>query len=69
MRHPIYFSELTLILGFALANPTLSNLLILLCECVLQYARARAEEQLLCADPVYQSYLTRVRYRLVPGLI
>jgi protein-S-isoprenylcysteine O-methyltransferase Ste14 len=69
VRHPIYFSELTLILGFALANPTLTNLLIWLCECALQYARARAEEQLLCADPAYQTYLTRVRYRLVPGLI
>lgn len=69
VRHPVYFAELTLILGVALANSTPLNFLIWLCECALQYARARAEEQLLCADPAYRSYLTRVRYKLVPGLI
>jgi protein-S-isoprenylcysteine O-methyltransferase Ste14 len=69
VRHPVYFSELTLLLGFVLASPTRINILIWLCECVLQYARACAEEQLLCSDPAYRTYRTQVHYRLVPGLI
>lgn len=69
VRHPVYFSELTLLLGFVLASPTRTNILIWICECLLQYARACAEEQLLCSDPTYRAYRTQVRYRLVPGLI
>jgi protein-S-isoprenylcysteine O-methyltransferase Ste14 len=69
VRHPVYFSELTLFLGFVLANPTWINIVIWLCECVLQYARACAEERLLCSDPAYRYYRSEVRYRLVPGLI
>ncbi len=69
VRHPIYVSELTLILGVVLANPTVPNALIWLCECGLQLARARAEEQLLSSDPAYRAYRERVRYRLVPGLV
>ena len=69
VRHPVYFSELTLLLGFVLANPTRTNILIWVCECVLQYARACAEERLLCSDPVYRDYRSEVRYRLIPGLI
>jgi len=34
-----------------------------------QWVRARAEEQLLGADPGYAAYRQRVRYRLIPGLI
>jgi len=69
VRHPIYLSELLLLLGVVLANPTLGNLLILLCECGLQLARASAEEQFLSSDPVYRAYRERVRYRLIPGII
>jgi protein-S-isoprenylcysteine O-methyltransferase Ste14 len=69
VRHPVYFSELTLVLGFVLANPTRTNILIWLSECVLQYARACVEERLLCSDPAYRTYRTQVRYRLIPGLI
>jgi hypothetical protein len=36
---------------------------------VLQYARACAEERLLCSDPAYRNYRSEVRYRLIPGLI
>jgi protein-S-isoprenylcysteine O-methyltransferase Ste14 len=69
VRHPVYFAELTLLLGFVLANPAYANIIIWLCECLLQYARACAEERLLSADPAYLSYRSRVRYRLVPGIV
>ena len=69
VRHPIYFSEVVAILGAVLVNPSLANWAIWVCECGLQYARARAEENFLASDPVYRAYRERVRYRLIPGLI
>jgi len=69
VRHPIYLAELLLLLGVVLVNPRLGNLLVLLCECGLQLARASAAEQLLSSDPVYRAYRERVRYRLIPGVI
>lgn len=69
VRHPVYFSELLLLLGFVLANPNTTNVLLWICECGLQFARACTEEQLLASDPDYRSYKKSVRYRLIPGLI
>jgi protein-S-isoprenylcysteine O-methyltransferase Ste14 len=69
VRHPMYLSELTILLGVVVANPTTANLIVWLCECGLQLARARAEEDFLAADPLYRAYRERVRYRLMPGLL
>jgi len=69
VRHPIYIAELVALLGATLASPTAWNVSIWLCECLLQFYRARAEEALLSADPVYRAYQARVRYRFVPGVI
>lgn len=66
VRHPVYLAELTLFLGLVLANPTLRNAVIWACECILEIARARAEERFLAADPAYEAYRARVRYRLIP---
>jgi protein-S-isoprenylcysteine O-methyltransferase Ste14 len=69
VRHPIYISELIALLGAVLVSPTVTNWIIWLCECALQFARARAEEDFLAADPVYRAYRERVPYRLLPGLL
>jgi len=69
VRHPMYLSELTVLLGVVLANPTAANLVIWVCECGLQFARALAEEDFLSPDPRYHAYRKRVRYRLIPGLL
>jgi protein-S-isoprenylcysteine O-methyltransferase Ste14 len=69
VRHPLYLSELIALLGTVLANPTLPNWIILIVECGLQFARARAEEDFLSSDPVYRAYRARVRYRLIPGVV
>lgn len=69
VRHPLYSAELLLFLGVALANPSVLNWSIWIIECGLQFARARIEERFLSEDPDYRSYLERVRYRLVPGLL
>lgn len=69
VRHPIYIAELVALLGATMVSPTAWNVSIWLCECLLQFYRARAEEDLLSADPVYRAYQARVRYRFVPGVI
>ena len=69
VRHPLYASELVWMLGFAIANPSAWNIGLWLFDCVLQFTRARAEERLLSADPVYAHYQTRVKYRLIPHVI
>ncbi len=69
VRHPMYLSELTILLGVVVASPTLANTIVWMCECMLQLLRARAEEDFLCADPDYRAYRGRVPYRLVPGLL
>jgi len=69
VRHPIYISELIALLGAVLVSPTMTNWIIWLCECGLQFARARAEEDFLAADPLYRAYRERVPYRLLPGLL
>jgi protein-S-isoprenylcysteine O-methyltransferase Ste14 len=69
VRHPLYASELFAMSGFVIANPSLLNIGVLLGDCVLQFARARAEERFLSADPVYSDYQARVRYRFIPLVI
>ena len=69
VRHPVYLSELTALLGLVIANPTALNALIWVCECGLQLARARAEERFLAADPRYAIYRARVRHRLIPWVV
>ncbi len=69
VRHPLYASEMFAVFGFVVANPSVWNISLWLGDCVLQFARARAEEHLLGADPVYSQYRDRVRYRFIPMVI
>jgi protein-S-isoprenylcysteine O-methyltransferase Ste14 len=69
VRHPVYVSELILLLGVLIANPTRRNTLLWLIECGLQFARAVAEERHLAADPCYLAYRGRVRYRFIPAIL
>lgn len=69
VRHPVYVSEMTLLLGVLIANPTSRNTTIWLIECGLQFARALAEERHLSADPSYLAYCKRVRYRFIPAIL
>ena len=69
VRHPVYLSEMTLLLGVLIANPTPRNGLLWLIEWGLQFARAVAEERHLAADPRYVAYCDRVRYRFIPAVL
>jgi len=69
VRHPLYASELLWMLGFVIANPSGWNIALWFCECLLQFARASAEERFLSLDPIYAQYRARVKYRLLPLVI
>jgi protein-S-isoprenylcysteine O-methyltransferase Ste14 len=68
IRHPVYLGEMVSALGVVLPilNPT--NAVVYGCFCLLQYWRARNEEQALeRAFPAYREYRART-WRLVPWL-
>ena len=69
IRHPLYASELFWMLGFVVANPSAWNIALWVCDCVLQFSRASAEERFLGGDPIYSQYRARVKYRLLPLVI
>jgi protein-S-isoprenylcysteine O-methyltransferase Ste14 len=68
VRHPIYAGYFIAHLAFLLVNPTVWNSLAYATCYALQVPRLLAEERLLARDPQYAAYLTRVRWRVVPGL-
>jgi protein-S-isoprenylcysteine O-methyltransferase Ste14 len=69
VRHPLYGSYLLSYLGFLLGNLSLLNLLVVGVSFLCQYLRARAEEQVLLRDSVYQEYARRVRYRFITFIL
>lgn len=68
VRHPVYAAYLIGWVGYALASPTLLNILVVGISILFQLWRIATEEQLLNHDPQYGTYARRVPYRLVPGL-
>lgn len=68
VRHPMYAGYIILQLGFLLGGPNLQNLVIILTCWILFILRIAAEERLLRQDPDYKAFLTRVRFRLIPGI-
>jgi protein-S-isoprenylcysteine O-methyltransferase Ste14 len=68
VRHPVYLGSLLLALGFSLAYPSRRNAVMLVGCLSLTVWRIILEEELLGADPEYRSYLSRVRFRMLPGV-
>ena len=68
VRHPIYLGYLITHIGFAIANPSLWNLVVLAITDSAQMLRARCEERTLSQDPAYRDYMERVHWRVVPGV-
>jgi len=69
VRHPLYSGEMLFYLGFAVGNPSLANILLMLSIFIGLHLRAGAEERLLQKDNIYTQYLKTVRFRFFPGLI
>ena len=68
VRHPIYAAYLVGWAGYALASPTLRNMVVLGVSILFQLLRISSEEALLSRNEAYLDYADRVPYRLVPGI-
>jgi protein-S-isoprenylcysteine O-methyltransferase Ste14 len=68
VRHPMYAGYTLIHIGFLLGFPSLQNFLLYLTTFSIEVARLLREELILTKDPLYREYVTRVRYRLLPGV-
>ena len=68
VRHPMYAGYLLVHIGILLLMPTMLNLVIYAIGWWAQILRLLAEERLLSEDPDYRAFMTKTRWRLIPGL-
>jgi protein-S-isoprenylcysteine O-methyltransferase Ste14 len=68
VRHPIYLGYILTHVAFVAAQPTPWNLLVLAVSDMGLLMRAVCEEQTLARDETYREYLSRVRWRVLPGV-
>jgi protein-S-isoprenylcysteine O-methyltransferase Ste14 len=68
VRHPLYLSYVIAAIGFNFQMWNLATVLFVLLGWVAMVYRIIAEEQILSRDPMWPSYVARVKYRLVRGL-
>ena len=68
VRHPMYAGYFLSHIGYVLFAPTLWNVAIYAVAWSCLIARIYAEERVLGQDPEYATYMSRVRYRLIPGV-
>jgi protein-S-isoprenylcysteine O-methyltransferase Ste14 len=69
VRHPIYLGWLVLSIGYATCYLNDRNVILILITLAFMIWRIDQEEAHLSADPEYRTYMDRVRYRLLPGLV
>jgi len=67
-RHPLYTGQLFVYISFVAGNLIWHNGLIFCGILIGLVYRAIAEERFLAKDEAYEEYLSKVRYRFVPGL-
>ncbi len=68
MRHPIYAGYLIGDIGAWIANPLALNAVLYLVTTTIVILRILAEERVLGLDPEYRDFMSRTRFRLIPGL-
>lgn len=66
VRHPLYASYCLTFSGYVLVNTTISNVLIYLLAMGFLCIRLFREEKHIAPDPIYQEYMRKVQYRLIP---
>jgi protein-S-isoprenylcysteine O-methyltransferase Ste14 len=69
VRHPIYAGYLLTHAAFLVAHPDRLNLLLLVVSDLSLLLRAGYEERTLARDPEYLGYMTRVRWKVCPGVL
>jgi protein-S-isoprenylcysteine O-methyltransferase Ste14 len=68
VRHPMYTGYLVSWIGFLLLHPSVWNISIYAMALAAQIIRVLAEERFLAQNEEYRTYMSGVRYRLIPGL-
>jgi protein-S-isoprenylcysteine O-methyltransferase Ste14 len=68
LRHPIYAGYLVTHAAFLVAHPLGWNLVVLVASDTALLVRAIYEEHTLVRDPEYATYMTTVRWRVLPGV-
>ncbi len=68
VRHPMYLGYTMTHIGFLLLMPSVLNTILYALAFCLQIVRLLREERVLIRDPLYQSFASTVRYRLIPGV-
>ncbi len=69
VRHPIYTAILLTSFSCALSCFSLINLLVMSVGCGFWVVKTFMEESFLSQDPEYASYMARVRWRWLPGIV
>ena len=68
VRHPMYAGYLLVHIGILTLMPTLFNFAVYAIGWWAQILRLLAEERLLGEDPAYREFMTKTRWRLIPGV-
>ena len=68
VRHPMYAGYLLVHIGVLMLMPSPLNFLIYAIGWCAQILRLLAEERLLSEDPAYRTFMTKTRWRLIPGI-
>jgi len=68
VRHPMYVGYTLTHIGFLLGFPSLQNFLLYLTTFSIEVARLMREEVVLKKDQLYREYVSRVHYRVIPGI-
>jgi protein-S-isoprenylcysteine O-methyltransferase Ste14 len=68
VRHPMYTSDMLLRVGFVISHFSVYTLALMILSSACYIYRAILEERFLAEQPAYRAYMSRVRYRFIPGL-
>ena len=68
LRHPIYAGYLVTHAAFLVAHPSAWNVALIAVSDTALMVRSIYEERTLAKDPEYAEYMTRVRWRVAPGI-
>ena len=68
IRHPMYFSDILLRVGYVISHTDPFSVMVVLGSTGCYVYRAILEERFLSQQPEYAEYMTRVRFRFIPGV-
>ncbi len=68
IRHPMYASEILVLAGYLLANLSLLNAIVAICNTIMLLMRIEREERFLSRNDAYAAYAARTQWKLLPFL-